>query len=100
MHGREKMNHRFCWNCHNFEDRRDIDDVILCVKGHHPEGNCDEFADRNGKLREITNNNRHERVLAKALVMANKNPINYSINMQNLLLQWKNSREEKFVKFR
>jgi len=63
----------------------------LCAKGHHPEGNCDEFVDRNGKLREITNNNRHERVVVKAIIIGNKNSTNQSISMQNLLLKWKNS---------
>jgi len=53
MHGREKMNHRFCWNCYNFEDRRDIDGVVLCAKGHTPGTTCEEFAEREDKLIEI-----------------------------------------------
>lgn len=91
-----RLNGHFCWNCCNFEDRREIDGVILCAKGQHPEGNCDEFLDRNGKLREITNNNRHERVFVKAIVMENRNPVNHSISMQNLLSRWKT--REKYTK--
>ncbi|MGQ9459879.1 MAG: hypothetical protein ACUVRA_01420 [Candidatus Bathyarchaeaceae archaeon] len=89
-----RLNGHFCWSCCNFEDRRNVDGVILCARGHHPEGNCDEFVDKNGKFREIADNNRHERVLVKALVMENKNPVNHSISMQNLLLKWKNSHKE------
>lgn len=40
------MNHRFCWNCYNFEDRRDIDGVVLCTKGHSPGTICEEFVER------------------------------------------------------
>jgi len=95
---KNRLNGHFCWNCCSFEDRRGLDGVILCAKGHHPEGNCDEFVDRNGKLREITNNNRHERVLVKAILMENKNLINQSISMQNLLLKWKKLTREKILK--
>lgn len=70
-----KLNGRFCWNCNNFEDRREIDGVLLCAKGHCPEGRCEDFIDRDKKLREITNNNRHERAIAKAILMENKNSI-------------------------
>lgn len=42
---------RFCWNCQNFEDRRDLDGSLVCAKGHSIEGNCDDFIDKNQKLR-------------------------------------------------
>ena len=86
-----RLNGRFCWNCCNFEDRREIDGALLCAKGHYPEGNCEDFVGRERKLRGITNNNRHERVIVKAILMANRNPKNHSISLQNLILKWKNS---------
>jgi hypothetical protein len=47
------MDHRFCWNCYNFEDRRDIDEVVLCMKGHTPGTTCEDFVEREEKLMEI-----------------------------------------------
>lgn len=40
------MRHSFCWNCYNFEDRRDIDGVVLCAKGHAPRTPCEDFVER------------------------------------------------------
>jgi hypothetical protein len=77
-----KLNGWFCWNCGNFEDRRGIDGVLLCARDHSPEGGCEDFIDRDKKLRDIANNNRHERVIVKAVLMENKNPMNYAGNLK------------------
>jgi len=37
---------RFCVECKNFEDRVEIDGVVLCARGHHPGVACREFQDR------------------------------------------------------
>jgi hypothetical protein len=34
---------RFCRDCANFEDRRDIDGTVLCAKNQGPYVCCDEF---------------------------------------------------------
>jgi len=52
------LNHRFCWNCYNFEDRRDIDGVVLCAKGHTPGTTCEDFVEREERLMEIRLNGR------------------------------------------
>lgn len=49
--GEDKLNERFCWNCYNFEDRRDIDGVVLCVKGHTPRTCCEDFDEVNTERR-------------------------------------------------
>jgi hypothetical protein len=54
----KKMDHRFCWNCYNFEDRRDIDGVVLCTKGHTPGTTCEDFVEREEELTEIRLNGR------------------------------------------
>lgn len=90
-----KLNGRFCWNCHNFEDRRGIDGVLLCANGHCPEGGCEDFIYRDKKMRDIANSNRHERVIVKAILMENKNPINYASSLQNTTLKLKNRKEFK-----
>jgi len=85
-----ELNGWFCWNCNNFEDRRDIDGALLCTKGHRPEGGCEDFAGRYEKLREISDNNRYERVLVKAILMENKNPTSYSVSLRNTILRPEN----------
>jgi hypothetical protein len=40
------MDVRFCRNCANFEDRRDIDRVALCALHHGPSVCCQEFTPR------------------------------------------------------
>ena len=37
------MTIRFCKDCTNFEDRRDIDGVALCAKNHKPHICCEQF---------------------------------------------------------
>ncbi|MBS7634694.1 hypothetical protein KEJ34_04265 [Candidatus Bathyarchaeota archaeon] len=37
---------RFCIECENFEDRMEIDGVVLCARGHRPGVACQEFQDR------------------------------------------------------
>lgn len=93
-----RLNGRFCWNCRNFEDRRDIDGVLLCAKGHRPEGNCDDFVDRAKKSMEIANTNRYERAVIKAIVMENRNSANFSISLQNMILEWKNHIREANIR--
>jgi len=39
-----------CWNCYNFEDRRDIDGTVLCSKNHVPGICCEEFEVRDEGL--------------------------------------------------
>jgi len=56
MYGREKMDHKFCWNCYNFEDRRDIEGVVRCDKGHTPGTTCKDFVAREDKFIEISYN--------------------------------------------
>jgi hypothetical protein len=34
---------RFCWECNNFEDRANIDENVLCVRGHSPRISCNDF---------------------------------------------------------
>ncbi len=46
-----KLNVKFCSNRYNFEDRRDLDRSMVCAGGHPIEGNCEDFIDRNQKLR-------------------------------------------------
>ncbi|MBS7646935.1 hypothetical protein KEJ24_03770 [Candidatus Bathyarchaeota archaeon] len=36
---------RFCVECKNFEDRMEIDGVVLCARGHRPGVACQEFQD-------------------------------------------------------
>ncbi|MCS7120766.1 MAG: hypothetical protein RMJ07_05830 [Nitrososphaerota archaeon] len=40
------MNIRFCRDCTNFEERRDIDGTTLCMKNHEPKVLCEDFAPR------------------------------------------------------
>ncbi|MEM1547303.1 MAG: hypothetical protein QXP91_12705 [Candidatus Methanomethylicia archaeon] len=40
------MDSRFCLECKNFEDRMEIDGVVLCIKGHHPHIACPEFQEK------------------------------------------------------
>jgi len=49
-----KLDGRLCWNCYNFEDRRDIDGTVLCAKGHAPGSTCEDFMARNKKLRQVS----------------------------------------------
>jgi len=37
---------RFCVECKNFEDRKEIDDIVMCVRGHRPGVSCLEFQDK------------------------------------------------------
>lgn len=37
---------RFCRDCANFEDRRDIDDIALCKRNQGPNACCEEFEPR------------------------------------------------------
>jgi len=37
---------RFCLECKNFEDRKEIDGVILCARGHRPGVSCPDFQDK------------------------------------------------------
>jgi hypothetical protein len=40
------MRSRFCIECKNFEDRTDIEGVVVCAKGHTPGISCPDFQDR------------------------------------------------------
>jgi len=44
------MTIRFCRDCANFEERRDIDDVALCSRKIGPYVCCDEFEPRDENL--------------------------------------------------
>jgi len=41
------MTARFCRDCSNFEDRRDIDSIAVCAKNSGPYISCEEFEPRN-----------------------------------------------------
>jgi len=41
---------RFCRDCANFEDRRDIDGVALCKRNHGPYVCCEEFEPRDENI--------------------------------------------------
>jgi len=47
------MDHRFCWECYNFEDRGNIEGTVLCAKGHRPGISCDDFVPKYENLPEI-----------------------------------------------
>ena len=42
-HGENSMTIRYCRDCVNFEERRDIDGVVLCARKIGPYASCDEF---------------------------------------------------------
>jgi len=43
---------RFCRDCANFEDRRDIDSIALCAKNAGPYVCCEEFLPKNPSISE------------------------------------------------
>jgi len=43
---------RFCRDCANFEDRRDIDDATLCKKNRGPYTCCEDFKLRDESMNE------------------------------------------------
>jgi len=49
---------RFCLECKNFEDRNEIDGVVLCARGHEPEIACPDFQDRYEELRKTASKTR------------------------------------------
>lgn len=44
--------------CKNFEDRNEIDGVVLCVKGHNPGTSCPEFQSKFERLEETVSKTR------------------------------------------
>jgi hypothetical protein len=40
------MRPRFCIECKNFEDRMEMEEVVVCAKGHSPGIACPDFQDR------------------------------------------------------
>ncbi|MEM2961183.1 MAG: hypothetical protein QXU67_06220 [Candidatus Bathyarchaeia archaeon] len=44
------LNISFCRNCTNFEERRDIDGVVLCMKNHNPKVCCENFEPRESEV--------------------------------------------------
>jgi hypothetical protein len=49
---------RFCLECKNFEDRGEIDDVVMCARGHDPGVSCPDFQDKSEGLRKIASRTR------------------------------------------
>jgi len=49
---------RFCKECYNFEDRRDIDGTVLCAKNHVPGVCCEDFIVKDESLKETRLNTR------------------------------------------
>jgi len=49
---------RFCLECKNFEDRKEVDEVILCARGHRPSVSCPDFQDKFEGLRETSSKTR------------------------------------------
>lgn len=43
---------KFCRECYNFEDRRDIDGTVACAKNHSPGVCCEDFMAKDENLRE------------------------------------------------
>jgi len=41
---------RFCRDCANFEDRRDVDGIVLCAKNLEPCACCEEFEPRDKRI--------------------------------------------------
>lgn len=52
MRAEKEMTLASCRDCRNFEDRRDIDGVVLCAKNIGPYVCCDEFEPRDETLSE------------------------------------------------
>ena len=52
------LQEKYCWECYNFEDRGNIDETVLCAKGHHPEIGCDDFAPKYKNPPKVTSNTR------------------------------------------
>ncbi len=75
---------RFCRDCYNFEDRRDIDGTVVCAKNHSPGVCCEDFVVRDEGLRETRLNVRfcsecihfedREDIDGNALCARNHNP--------------------------
>jgi len=40
------MRTRFCLECENFDDRKEIERVVVCAKGHKSGTSCPDFKDR------------------------------------------------------
>jgi len=49
---------RFCLECKNFEDRNEIDGVVLCARGHDPGVSCPEFQSKFERLEETVSKTR------------------------------------------
>lgn len=47
------METRFCIECENFEDRGEIEETVVCAKGHHPKIACAEFKDKFRDMRKV-----------------------------------------------
>lgn len=43
---------RFCRDCYNFEDRRDIDGTVVCARNHSPGVCCEDFVVKDESLKE------------------------------------------------
>ncbi|MGB9714390.1 MAG: hypothetical protein ACPLZC_05355 [Candidatus Bathyarchaeales archaeon] len=52
------MRMRFCLECKNFEDRNEIDGVVLCARGHNPGTSCFDFQSKFEKLEETVSKTR------------------------------------------
>ena len=52
------MRTRFCLECKNFEDRKEIDDIVMCARGHRPGVSCPEFQDKFEGLRKTASKTR------------------------------------------
>jgi hypothetical protein len=49
---------RFCLECKNFEDRNEIDGVVLCARGHNPGVSCFDFQSKFERLEETVSKTR------------------------------------------
>jgi len=49
---------RFCVECKNFEDRKEIDDIVVCAQGHRPGVSCPEFQDKFEGLKKTASKTR------------------------------------------
>ena len=52
--GVEVLKTRVCLECKNFEDRGEIDNSVVCAKGHTPKIACPEFQDKFEGSRGVT----------------------------------------------
>jgi hypothetical protein len=49
---------RFCLECKNFEDRGEIEGVVVCARGHYPGVSCPDFKDKHEGIKSVASKTR------------------------------------------